>query len=130
VITSRFRVVHGQHVKSAAAGVLGIDDGVQEATRSMGAPHDESNSVRHVPPKVRNHLGLLHGRHANEHGEEHNVVLAEHIGQGGNVSRVEVHARAQVPVRTEQLLRALVGGPAHAAVVELRVRQVVRGEHK
>jgi hypothetical protein len=81
-----------------------------------------------VPPKVSNQLGLLFGRHADKRGEKNDVVLAEHIGQGGHVGGVEVPARAQVLVREEQLLRALVCRAAHVVVVELRVGQVVRGE--
>ncbi|TVU47320.1 hypothetical protein EJB05_06915, partial [Eragrostis curvula] len=125
-----FRVVHGQHVEPATADVLRINDGVQEPTRPVRAAHDEGRAVRHVPAKVRDHVGLLLGRHADKRGEEDHVVLAEHIGQCGDVGRVEGHARAQVLVRAEQLLCALVGGAAHVVVVELRVRQVARGEHQ
>ncbi|TVU47319.1 hypothetical protein EJB05_06914, partial [Eragrostis curvula] len=118
-----FWVVHGQHVEPAATDVLRINDGVQKPTRPVRAPHDEGRAVRHVPAKVRHHLGLFLGRHANKRGEEDHVVLAEHIGQCGDVGGVEGHACAQVLVRAEQLLRALVGGAAHVVVVELRVRQ-------
>uniref|UniRef100_A0A0E0CZI3 Uncharacterized protein n=1 Tax=Oryza meridionalis TaxID=40149 RepID=A0A0E0CZI3_9ORYZ len=116
------RVAHRQNVEPATPDVLGIDDRVQEPARPVRAPHDERRAVRHVRAQVRDHPGLLLGRHAHERRQEHDVVRAELPRQGGHVGGVERHARAEALVgAAEQPPRPLVG---RAAPV------VVRGEHE
>uniref|UniRef100_A0A0E0CZI2 Uncharacterized protein n=1 Tax=Oryza meridionalis TaxID=40149 RepID=A0A0E0CZI2_9ORYZ len=125
------RVAHRQNVEPATPDVLGIDDRVQEPARPVRAPHDERRAVRHVRAQVRDHPGLLLGRHAHERRQEHDVVRAELPRQGGHVGGVERHARAEALVgAAEQPPRPLVGRAAPVVVVEHRVRQVVRGEHE
>uniref|UniRef100_A0A804LJ21 Uncharacterized protein n=1 Tax=Zea mays TaxID=4577 RepID=A0A804LJ21_MAIZE len=124
------RVVHGKHVEATATDVLRIDDRVQEPSSPVGAPHDESRSIHHVSAKVRNHLGLVLGRHADERGQEDHVVLAELVREVGDVGGVEEHLLAQALVRADQLSCTVVGSGAPVVVVEHHVRQVAGGEHE
>nr|ACN32144.1 unknown [Zea mays] len=124
------RVVHGEHVESAAPDLLGVHHGVQEPARAVRAPHHQRGAGGHVPPEVRHHAGLLLGRHAHQRRQEHGVVRRQLPGHVRHVRGAERHARLERAVAAHQAPRPVVGLPADVVVVEGGARKVARREHQ
>uniref|UniRef100_A0A804M1U8 Uncharacterized protein n=1 Tax=Zea mays TaxID=4577 RepID=A0A804M1U8_MAIZE len=124
------RVVHGEHVEAAAADLLGVNHGVQEAARAVRAPHHQRGAGRHVPAEVLDDARLLLGGHAHERRQEDDVVGGQFPGDVGDVGGAERHARGERGVGAHEAARAVVGVPADVVVVEGGGGEVARGEHE